>query len=285
MGRKRAQAVDTASSIIGNYEISTGKAEVVADEFRSDAYVLYVNGVPSSHVAIGRPRDLDFEYMRWIAAAVEHFVAAHLDPARLRVTHLGGAACTMARYFADVWPDSRHTVVELDDKLAAYVREWFDIPRAPTVKIRVGEARRVTDSFKPATRDVILRDVFAGQTTPEPLTTLEFFRSAHASLAPGGLYVANCGDRSDLRLAKAELAGMAQVFEHVAVISDPAMLKGRRYGNIILLGSDAPLPAEGSAEAAALAKPLLAGAVPAQYKDERWTREFFSGANALVDED
>ena len=86
-------------------------------------------------------------------------------------------------------------------------------------------------------------------------------------------------------LAKAELAGMAQVFEHVAVISDPAMLKGRRYGNIILLGSDTPLPAEGSAEAAALAKPLLAGAVPAQYKDERWTREFFSGANALVDED
>ncbi|WP_041631774.1 spermidine synthase [Corynebacterium maris] len=285
MGRKRAQAVNTASSIIGNYEISTGKAEVVADEFRSDAYVLYVNGVPSSHVSIGRPRDLDFEYMRWLAAAIEHFVDAHLDPARLRVTHLGGAACTMARYFADVWPESRHTVVELDDKLASYVREWFDIPRAPTVKIRVGEARRVTDSFKPATRDVIIRDVFAGETTPESLTTLEFFRSAHSSLAPGGLYAANCGDRSDLRLAKAELAGMAQVFEHVAVISDPAMLKGRRYGNIILLGSDTPLPAEGSAEAAALAKPLLAGAVPAQYKDERWTREFFSGANALVDED
>ncbi len=285
MGRKRAQAVNTASSIIGNYEISTGKAEVVADEFRSDAYVLYVNGVPSSHVSIGRPRDLDFEYMRWLAAAIEHFVEAYLDPARLRVTHLGGAACTMARYFADVWPESRHTVVELDDKLASYVREWFDIPRAPTVKIRVGEARRVTDSFKPATRDVIIRDVFAGQTTPEPLTTLEFFRSAHSSLAPGGLYAANCGDRSDLRLAKAELAGMSQVFEHVAVISDPAMLKGRRYGNIILLGSDTPLPAEGSAEAAALAKPLLAGAVPAQYKDERWTREFFSGANALVDED
>lgn len=285
MGRKRAQAVNTASSIIGNYEISTGKAEVVADEFRSDAYVLYVNGVPSSHVSIGRPRDLDFEYMRWLAAAIEHFVEAYLDPARLRVTHLGGAACTMARYFADVWPESRHTVVELDDKLASYVREWFDIPRAPTVKIRVGEARRVTDSFKPATRDVIIRDVFAGETTPESLTTLEFFRSAHSSLAPGGLYAANCGDRSDLRLAKAELAGMSQVFEHVAVISDPAMLKGRRYGNIILLGSDTPLPAEGSAEAAALAKPLLAGAVPAQYKDERWTREFFSGANALVDED
>jgi spermidine synthase len=285
MGRKRAQAVDTASSIIGNYEISTGKAEVVADEFRSDAYVLYVNGVPSSHVAIGRPRDLDFEYMRWLAAAIEHFVDAHLDPTRLRVTHLGGAACTMARYFADVWPESRHTVVELDDKLAAYVREWFDIPRAPTVKIRVGEARRVTDSFKPATRDVIIRDVFAGQTTPESVATLEFFRSAHSSLAPGGLYISNCGDRSDLRFAKAELAGMAQVFEHVAVISDPAMLKGRRYGNIILLGSDTPLPAEGSPEAAALAKPLLAGAVPAQYKDERWTREFFSGANALIDED
>lgn len=285
MGRKRARAGETTGSIIGNYQISTGKAEVVADEFRSDAYLLYINGVPSSHVAIGRPRDLEFEYMRWIAAAVEPFVADHLDPERLRVTHLGGAACTLARYFADLWPSSRHTVVELDDKLAAYVREWFDIPRAPTVKIRVGEARRVTDSFQPATRDVIIRDVFAGATTPETLSTVEFFRAAHRSLAPGGLYVANCGDHSDLRGAKAELAGMAQVFSHLAVIADPAMLKGRRYGNIILLGSDLPLPAEGSPAAAALARPLLQGAVPAQYRDERWTRAFFSGAGAHYDED
>lgn len=41
----------------------------------------------------------------------------------------------MARYFADLYPTSRNTVVELDAKLAEYVRAWFDIPKAPRVKI------------------------------------------------------------------------------------------------------------------------------------------------------
>jgi hypothetical protein len=95
--------------------------------------------------------------------------------------------------------------------------------------------------------------------------------------------VANCGDHHDLRGAKAELAGMAEVWEHVAVIADPPMLKGRRYGNIVLIGSDVELPADGSPAMAAASRELLGGGVPAQYRDERWTRRFFSGAAARRD--
>lgn len=276
MARKHQQSADT--DFTGSYEISTGTAEIVADRIRPGSYILHVNGVPSSHIVPGSPAELEFEYMRWIAAAVEHVVDTRFDPDALRVTHLGGAACSLPRYFAQRWPDSRHTVVEIDEKLAEYVRKWFDIPRSPTVKIRVGDARHVTGSFYPGSRDVIIRDVFAGDATPESLTTVEFYTAAHASLAPGGLFAANCGDRPPLSGAKAELAGLAEVFKHVAVIADPAMLKNRRYGNIILLASDAELPAAGSPEAAALAKPLLTGAVPAHYKDETFTRSFFAGA-------
>lgn len=259
MGRKRAKNSD---SITGTYEISTGTAEVLADEFRSGSYILHVNGVPSSHIVPGQPRELEFEYMRWIAAAVEEFAQGH------RITHLGGAGCSLARYFADVWPDSHNTVVELDAKLGELVRELFDIPRAPTVKIRAGEARAVTESFQPGSRDVIIRDVFAGSTTPRPLTTVEFFEAAKASLAPGGLYVANCGDFPDMTVVKAEIAGMREVFTNVAAIADPAMLKGRRYGNIILVGTDSELPEH----APELTKKLLSGAVPAQYKHVAWTK-------------
>ncbi|WP_030015667.1 MULTISPECIES: spermidine synthase [Micrococcales] len=261
----------------GVYEIDSGTAELEKDTFHPGAWLLRINDVQSSHVIVGEPRELAFEYMRWIAAGVEHFVGAHLDPERLRVTHLGGGACSMPRYFAATYPRSRHTVVELDGKLADYVREWFDIPRAPTVKIRVGEARAVTESFVDASRDVIIRDVFSGAVTPEPLTTVEFFRHAHRSLAPGGLYVANCGDTRELRGAKAEIAGMTEVFAHVACIADPPMLKGRRYGNVILLASDTPFPGALDPEAAQLTRDLLGGAVPAQYKDEAWTRAFAAG--------
>ena len=61
--------------------------------------------------------------------------------------------------------------------------------------------------------------------------------------------------------------------EHVAAVADPAMLKGRRYGNVVLAASRAALPAAGSADAAALAKELLGGSLPAQYKDTAWCRQ------------
>ncbi|MGO1949202.1 MAG: spermidine synthase [Mycobacteriaceae bacterium] len=258
--------------VAGTYEGDYGLIELEPDPYTGNGWLISVNGVPSSHIVVGEPRELVFEYMQWIAVAVESHVGASVpDPTKLRLTHLGGGACTMARYFADVYPGSRNTVVELDGELAVLARKWFDIPRSPRVKIRVDDAREVADAFTPASRDVIIRDVFSGAVTPENLTTVDFFRDCHRGLAPGGLYVSNCGDHADLSGAKAELAGMAEVWEHVAVIADPPMLKGRRYGNIVLLASDTGITEPPSRE-------LLSGAVPAHFKDGEWTRRFFSGA-------
>ena len=77
---------------------------------------------------------------------------------------------------------------------------------------------------------------------------------------------------------------MMEVFKHVAVISDPTMLKGRRYGNIILIGSDQELFDAHSPQAAAITRELLGGGVPAHYKDEEWVRRFASGAHPRRDE-
>lgn len=261
----------------GKYEISTGIAELIADDYTPDGWVLEINGMESSHVVVGRPRELDFEYMRWLVAVLEAFVETTLDPEKLRITHLGGGACSMAQYLADLYPSSRNTVVELDSKLADLVREWFDLPKAPRVKIRVGEAREVTETFAPSSRDVIIRDVFAGYITPTPLTTLEFTQIVSESLAPNGLYIINCGDAPDLAGARAETAAIAEVFEYTCAAADSAMFKGRRRGNIILAGSHSPLPVAGDAVAAQITKRLLGGGVPAQYKDYAWVRNFASG--------
>lgn len=258
----------------GVYPISTGEAELVPDGYHADGWLLLINGVQSSHVIVGEPRQLDFEYMRWIAAVVSSHVEQHLDAKKLRITHLGGGACSMARYFADLYPTSRNTVVELDAKLAEYVRAWFDIPKAPRVKIRVGEAGAVTATFAPASRDVLIRDVFAGDTTPEALTTVEFTRTVAESLAPGGLYILNCGDGPALTGARAEASALLEVFEYVCIVADSAMLKGRRRGNVIIAGSHAPLPEAGSVQAAAIARELMGGGVPAQYWDTARVRQF-----------
>ena len=217
---------------------------------------------------------LDFEYMRWIAAVLDSHIQIHLNPEKLRITHLGGGACSLARYCADVYPNSRNTVVELDAKLAEYVRDWFDIPKSPRVKIRVGDAGTVTRSFAPASRDVVIRDVFAVDKTPAELTGVDFVRTVDHSLAPGGLYILNCGDDRALNAARAEATALLEVFEYVSIVADSAMLKGRRRGNIILAGSHVPLPQLGSAEAASISRILMGGGVPAQYWDTEKVRVF-----------
>lgn len=269
-----AENTPAQGAAAGVYSISTGEAELVPDGYHTDGWLLLINGVQSSHVIVGEPRQLDFEYMRWIAAVVSSHVEEHLDSTKLRITHLGGGACSMARYFADLYPTSRNTVVELDAKLAEYVRAWFDIPKAPRVKIRVGEAGAVTATFAPASRDVLIRDVFAGDTTPEALTTVEFTRTVAESLAPGGLYILNCGDGPALTGARAEASALLEVFEYVCIVADSAMLKGRRRGNVIIAGSHAPLPEAGSVQAAAIARELMGGGVPAQYWDTARVRQF-----------
>ncbi|WP_404320997.1 spermidine synthase [Arthrobacter luteolus] len=259
----------------GRYEIDTGTCELLPDQFSPTGWLLKINGVHSSHIDLANPRELDFEYMRWIAALVQ---SRFPEDARLRALHLGGGACSMARYFADVYPGARQVVVELDGKLAELVRGWFDLPRAPLMRLRVGEAREVTESLSEDSRDLLIRDVFAGDKTPLPLTSAEFLVHAKRVLAADGLYVVNCGDAPDLRMARREAATIAASFRHTAIVADPAMLKGRRYGNIIIAGSDVPF-----AEDAALPRTLLGGALPAQLWDDAKVRAFGRGSQVIHD--
>ena len=119
------------------YEIDTGVAEVLHEP--DGSMVLLINGVPSSHIVPGEPTRLDFEYMRWIADFLD---ASYPDEAKpkSRVTHLGGGACTLARYVAAAWPGSRNTVVEIDSELAVLARARFDVPRSPTCLLYTSDA-------------------------------------------------------------------------------------------------------------------------------------------------
>lgn len=271
MANKNAQ--DPAD---GSYPIDTGTAELISDGDRPGSWLLKVNGVQSSHVDLADPLRLDFEYMRWMAALIE----SHWNTgAKLRALHLGGGACSMARYLAAAYANARQVVVEIDGRLAELVRAWFNIPRAPLVKIRVGEAREVLESLTDESRNLIIRDVFAGPYTPDELTTVEFTEHAERVLTPGGMYMVNCGDAPNLTRAKQEMATIGSIFPHTVIVADPPMLKGRRYGNVIIAGSDVPI-----GDDPGLARQLLGGGVPAQLWDDARVRQFSAGASMLHDE-
>jgi len=258
----------------GVYPIDTGTCELVRDHL-TDGWMITVNGAQSSHINLADPTMLDFEYMQWMAELIgDHWPTTE----RLRALHLGAGACSMARYLAATYPEARQVAVDIDKRLTELVREWFNLPRAPLLRLRAGDAREVTESLTDATRDLIIRDVFSGVVTPTALTTLEFVTEVRRVLAPGGIYVVNCGDTRDLTLARAEAATMGTIFEHMVIIADPAMLKGRRYGNIAIAGSDTEI-----GRSPALTRALLGGGVPAQIWDNARVREFAAAGKVLRD--
>ncbi len=241
----------------GPVPIATGTAELQRSPDDPDAVTLLVNGVPSSHLDLADPGRLDFEYMQQMAAVLEHLPEGG---GPLRAVHLGAAGCAMARWAHARFPGARQVAVDLDPVLVALVRDWFDLPRSPALRLRAGEARTELATLPDAGADAVLRDVFAGDRTPAHVTTEEFARDVARVLRPGGVYLANCADRPPLSLARAEAATLGAVFAHVGVVAEPGVLRGRRYGNLVVVGTDDP----GLLSGAGLARDLRSLPVPAR---------------------
>jgi spermidine synthase len=215
--------------------IPTGTVELARDPDDPDGVTVLVNGVPSSYLDLADPTNLVFEYMQQMAAVVDHVAPAG---APLDVVHLGAAGCALARSIDAARPGSRQLAIELDTALAELVRRWFELPRSPALRIRAGDARAELERLPDASADVVVRDVFAGDRTPPHVCTREMVAHVARVLRPGGTYLVNCADRPPLTLARSEAATLADAFTHVALVAEPALLRGRGYGNVVLAATD-----------------------------------------------
>jgi hypothetical protein len=100
----RAGGSGRVAAVVVRAEVDHGRAELVADPDSPLAWTLLVDGTAQSHVDLGDPTHLEFEYVRRIG----HLLDA-LDPpppSPLRVLHLGGGAWTLPRYVAATRPRS-----------------------------------------------------------------------------------------------------------------------------------------------------------------------------------
>lgn len=193
--------------------------------------LLYVDGVESSYLDLD-PAHLEFEYMQQMTAALE----TARGQAPVRALHLGGGGCALARAWDARFPGSAQVAVEYDAVLAANVRQWFDLPKAPRLRVRHGEARQVLTEGR-ARFGVITRDVFVGRDVPAHLRSVEFVEAVRERLDEAGIYLANLGARPPLVEARREVATALEVWarpDSTALISLPALLAGRRYGNFVL---------------------------------------------------
>lgn len=236
---------------------SLGTARLLREPGAPHRVTLLLGGTESSHLDLLDPAHLEFEYMQQMVAVLD----AVRPPGPVRALHLGAAACTLPRALEARRPGSTQLAVELDEVLATLVRTWFDLPRAPRLRIRSGDARAVLETMPADRWDVVVRDVFDHAVVPRHVRTVEAAAHVRRVLSPGGLYLLNLADHPPLHQARAEVATLSEVFGNVAAVADPAILRGRRYGNVVLAATDAPLPA------ARLARDLLRLPLPVRLLD------------------
>ncbi|WP_432067297.1 spermidine synthase [Streptomyces sp. C10-9-1] len=236
MGRRRHRERDGGVFV---ERVDGGVAELVADPDRPRAWTLLIDGAPQSHVDLDDPAHLSFAYQRRLG----HLVDLAAPPGRpVHVLHLGGGAFTLARYTAATRPRSTQQVVEVDAALVRLVRERLPLDPGARIRVRSADARAALDKVPEGWADLVIADVFGDARTPAHLTSTEFLGEVARVLRPGGRYAANVADGPPLAHLRGQIATAAAVFPELALAADPAVLRGRRFGNAVLVASDAPLP-------------------------------------------
>ncbi|HZE37609.1 MAG TPA: fused MFS/spermidine synthase [Stackebrandtia sp.] len=212
---------------------------VAPSDDNPDIMMLVVGDTVQSSVDLSDPTHLVDEYTQHLSILLD--VAA---PSRrpLRVLHLGAGGLALARYVAATRPGSYQQAVDIDADVVEQVRRLAPLARGVRVKVRIGDAREQLAAAPDDCYDVIVADVFSGPFVPAHLTTVEFLAQVARVLRPGGCFGANVCDRRSSLFSRGMAAAVGEVFADAAVLSEPGVLNGRRFGNVLLFGAAGGLP-------------------------------------------
>lgn len=258
--------------------------ELAGDPGRASGWTLLVDGIPQSHVDLADPEHLEFEYVRRLG----HVLDLAAPPGRpLSVLHLGAGGLTLARYVAATRPGSSQLAVDSDPALAGFVRERLPLRQrgrraaggqAGRIRVRAGDARAVLGQLAAGSFDVIIADLFAGSCTPAHVTSAQFVMAAARVLRPAGIYAANLGDGPPLAYARGQVATVLSVFPQASLLAEAAVLRGRRFGDLVLAASRRQLPVTG------LTRRAAGDPFPARLLHAAALDRFAAGASPVTDQ-
>ncbi len=253
------------------------RAVIEADHWVPGSFTLIVDGTPQSHVNLDDPSQLFFEYIQRMGHVIDQL---KLPGEPITAVHLGGGALTLPRYIEATRPGSRQQVIELERDLIDLVRTELPWSKNASIRVRYGDARETLGRLPEGLRgtvDLLVVDIFAGARTPAHVTSAEFYREAVTLLAPDGVILVNIADGPGLAFARSQVSTLASVVKDVAALAEAQVLKGRRFGNVVIAGSPAPLPLEW------MPRLLAGGPHPAKVLMRRELKDWLAGAPVVTD--
>nr|WP_272953103.1 fused MFS/spermidine synthase [Microbacterium sp. B19(2022)] len=218
------------------------KAKLVQSRKRPGRYELSVDGIPQSVVSMTEPTELEYDYTRHIARAMD---AAAEPGAPLFTVHLGAGALTLARYVEATRAGSPQLVVEFEPALYEAVIAALPLPAGADLRVIFGDARAVADAELPdewADARFTVVDLWDAAVIRHRVASQEFYRRVAARSAADGVVAVNLLDGHPFEYSRRQAATLRSVFDHVAVVLDaePNDDEGP-LGNVVVFASDAPL--------------------------------------------
>ncbi|GGW34405.1 spermine synthase [Streptomyces galilaeus] len=274
MARSRNSRRERDSDATVSETVDGGLAQLLPDRDRARAWTLLIDGAPQSHVDLDDPGHLSFEYQRRLGHVIDLAAPAGRP---LHVLHLGGGAFTLARYVAATRPRSTQQIVERDASLVRLVRRELPLDPGARIRVRSTDAREGLGRVPDGWADLVIADVFSGARTPAHLTSTEFLDEVRRALKPGGCYAANLADGPPLAHLRGQIATAAARFPELALVADPTVLRGKRFGNAVLVASDLPLPT------AELTRRAASDPHPGRVEHGKDLTDFTGGAPVVVD--
>ncbi|GAB3135394.1 fused MFS/spermidine synthase [Marisediminicola antarctica] len=258
-------------------KLSGFHAVIEPDRWVPGAFTLIVDGTPQSHVNVDDPSELFFEYVQRIGHVIDQL---GMPGEPITAVHLGAGAFTLPRYIHATRPGSRQQVIELEMELVDLVRARLPLPKQASIRVRHGDARVVVEKLPPGLRgsaDLVVVDVFSGARTPAHVTSIEFYSEVATLLAPGGVVAVNVADGPGLAFARGQAATLLSAVGEVAALAETQILKGRRFGNVVLVGSNQPLPLDW------MPRLLAGGPHPSKVIAGRELADWIAGAPIVTD--
>ncbi|MGB5952230.1 MAG: fused MFS/spermidine synthase [Ornithinimicrobium sp.] len=230
-------------------------------------YAVTRDGHPQSYVHLDDPGLLVYEYVQHLAMALDA-----LPPGPLRVTHVGGAGLSLARYVEHCRPGSPQIVLEPDETLTAAVRDRLPLPRRHRIRVRATDGVAGMAALRDGSADMVVVDAFDQGRVPGELLGANFALELARVLASGGVAALNTCDEPGLRHARTVAATLAGPLPYLGLIALKEVLSGRRFGNVVILASQRPL-----AETT-LSRRAASATFPTTFLGTAATRRWLSGA-------